>query len=206
MKKNCVNMSTLMNKEVKLQELEDAGHWHHNTATHSSATDLNPVCAACLKMWLLGAAQWLVAECLNANCARDSLFVSRDGHCMERAVSTPWADPDLYHQVSADCDQKSFPYLIRNHASHGQTLTVGARGHVRCREWAGTSLPLTISLPPSHSQIQSCIQTHRCFLSLCFLREPFQTLPTLTGQDHYFIFRLKPFLSTAAHLFWQSNW
>lgn len=48
-------------------------------------------------------------------------FVSRDGHCMERAVSAPWADPDLYHQDSADCDQKSLPYLIRNQASHGQT-------------------------------------------------------------------------------------
>lgn len=42
-------------------------------------------------------------------------------------------------------------------------------------------------LPPSHSQVQSHLQTHRCFLSFSFLREPFQSLPALTGQNHYFI-------------------
>ena len=55
-----------MNKEVDLWELDDEGHWHHNTGPHSSATGLNPVCAASFKVRFLSAAQQLVGECLNA--------------------------------------------------------------------------------------------------------------------------------------------
>lgn len=55
-----------MNKEVDLWELDDAGHWHCNMAPYSSATGLNSICAALLKMWFLSAAQWPVGECLNA--------------------------------------------------------------------------------------------------------------------------------------------
>lgn len=58
--------STLLNKEVDLWELGDAGHWHQDTAAYSSATGLNPVCAARLEMWFLSAAQQLAGECLKA--------------------------------------------------------------------------------------------------------------------------------------------
>lgn len=51
--------STLLNMEVGLWELGDAGHWHHDTAAHSSSTGLNPVCAARFEMWFLSAAQLL---------------------------------------------------------------------------------------------------------------------------------------------------
>lgn len=48
------------------EELDDAGHWHHNTAPHSSATGLSLACAACVKMQYISAAQQLVGEHLNA--------------------------------------------------------------------------------------------------------------------------------------------
>lgn len=62
------SMSTLMNKQVDLWEVDDARHCHQNTAPHSSESQfgLNPVCAARLEMWFLSAAQWPVGQCLNA--------------------------------------------------------------------------------------------------------------------------------------------
>lgn len=95
----------------------------------------------------------------------DWIFVSRVD--LERAVSALWA---------------------------AQSLTVGSSGCVRCRGWAGTTLPLATSLPPSHSQIQSRLQAHWCFSLLCSPKESFQML---TGQNCHFIFSLKLFLSRA---------
>lgn len=57
---------TLMNKEVDSWKMDDAGHWYHNTATHSGATGLNPVCAVRLQTWFFHPTRWPVGECLNA--------------------------------------------------------------------------------------------------------------------------------------------
>lgn len=57
--------SILMNKEVDLWELDDAGHWPHDMTARSSATALSPVSAARLEMRFLRAAQRLAGEGVN---------------------------------------------------------------------------------------------------------------------------------------------